>query len=138
MPLNPTGSQNPKLKIAERIRVLRAQHQMTQEQLATAVGVQARTLGFWEREDEQATEPAASAVLAIASVFGVTTDYLLGISEHPSGLAPDTWIADEAAIEYLRSHPKRRGKVVWSFKVPRRLRLLPHHEHEELRKELGD
>jgi DNA-binding XRE family transcriptional regulator len=58
-----------------RLRGLRAERDLTQEQLGELVHVDRQTISNWE--SGQNTPSLANAV-AIAKVFGVTTDYLVG------------------------------------------------------------
>ena len=48
---------------------------MSQPQLAKAIGVANSTVSFWENG---INEPKASYIIALAKLFDVTTDYLLG------------------------------------------------------------
>ena len=56
------------------IRGERCRADMTQAQLADAVGVSVGTVWRWE---SGYTDPSASEVAAMADVFGCTADYLL-------------------------------------------------------------
>lgn len=62
-------------KIGEKIRALRLQNQLTQEQLADRLGVSYQSVSRWENG---VTYPDIEFLPAIASYFSVTTDYLLG------------------------------------------------------------
>jgi len=62
-------------KIGEKIRTLRLQNQMTQEQLADRLGVSYQSVSRWENG---VTYPDIEYLPAIARHFSVTTDYLLG------------------------------------------------------------
>ena len=61
-------------KIGEKIRTLRLQHKLTQEQLADRLGVSYQSVSRWENG---ITYPDVELIPAIASHFSVTTDYLL-------------------------------------------------------------
>ena len=54
---------------------------VSQQKLAKAVGVDKRSVIFWE---QGATEPKASYICRMAEYFDVTTDYLLGVSDIPT------------------------------------------------------
>ena len=62
-------------KIGEKIRTLRLQNQMTQEQLADRLGISYQSVSRWENG---ATYPDIELLPTIARHFSVTTDYLLG------------------------------------------------------------
>ncbi len=67
--------------LGERIKYLRMEENLTQPQLAKAIGVSNAVISFWENN---LNEPKASYVLALAKCFNVTTDYLLGIDDENS------------------------------------------------------
>jgi len=61
--------------IAQRIKELRAECEMTQSELAAAVGFSQSMVARWEREE---CEPTAGAIAQLADAFGCSCDYLLG------------------------------------------------------------
>ncbi|MBQ4113211.1 MAG: helix-turn-helix transcriptional regulator [Clostridia bacterium] len=63
------------LRIAENIKRLRQDSQLTQAQLADRLGVSYQAVSRWENET---TYPDIELLPSIASLFGVTVDYLLG------------------------------------------------------------
>ena len=63
------------MKIGARIKELRKRHDVTQEQLADALGVTNQAISKWENENGY---PDIEYITVIAKFFGVTTDYLLG------------------------------------------------------------
>lgn len=62
-------------KIGDKIRSLRLQHKMTQEQLAARLGVSYQSISRWENG---VTYPDIEFLPAIAKHFSVSLDYLLG------------------------------------------------------------
>ena len=65
-------------KFAERLKELRTEKNLTQMQLSKETGLSAGVIGFWETEKRI---PNAMAIIALAKFFGVTTDYLLGVTD---------------------------------------------------------
>jgi transcriptional regulator with XRE-family HTH domain len=63
------------LRIAENIRRLRQEHNLTQVLLADRLGVSCQAVSRWENET---TYPDIELLPTIAAFFGVTVDYLLG------------------------------------------------------------
>lgn len=57
---------------------LRTDAGMSREDLSRRLEVSAMTIRNWERGD---TQPNAAQIKALADVFGVSTDYLLGRKE---------------------------------------------------------
>ncbi len=63
--------------IGKRIKELRGNHSMTQEELSKMVGVSTSMVGMYETE---ARNPSYEVLLKIADYFNVSTDYILGKS----------------------------------------------------------
>ena len=68
-----------KLTIQERIRDLRQEKKLTLEQLSEQTGLSKSALGSYESNDTK--DISHYAIIKLAKFYGVTTDYLLGISE---------------------------------------------------------
>lgn len=66
------------LMIAEKIRKFRREKDVTQEQMAQAIGVSAQSVSKWECGDGY---PDITLLPAIANYFGVSVDALLGTDE---------------------------------------------------------
>lgn len=62
--------------MAERIRLLRTEKGVGQNQLAEKIQVSNASISYWENAKQ---EPSAQAVYKLALYFDVTADYLLGI-----------------------------------------------------------
>lgn len=67
---------------AERLKALRKESGLTQIQFASAMSVASGTVAMWETKKR---EPNFEALIRIADFFGVTTDYLLGRTDIPTG-----------------------------------------------------
>ena len=64
----------------ERLKQLRKERGMTQLDLAAALNVSSGTVAMWETG---ASEPDHETILRLAELFGVSTDYLLGLKDEP-------------------------------------------------------
>ena len=62
----------------KRLKELRKLNSLTQTQLAVALGVTKATVSSYEKEERT---PSPEMLVRIASVFHVSTDYLLGVSD---------------------------------------------------------
>lgn len=71
-----------------RLRDLRNEKKLTQDDLGKMLNVSGKTIGAWERDSRQ---PNIEAINKIASIFNVSTDYLLG---NPEKKDDDTKTAD--------------------------------------------
>ena len=60
----------------ERIRELRKERNMSQKQLGEAIGVDFRTVSFWETERY---EPNITQIIKLCKLFQVESDFLLGL-----------------------------------------------------------
>ena len=62
----------------QRIKELRKEEGLTQTELAKATGLSQSAITAWE---VGTNAPTAMAIVILAEYFGVTTDYLLGVSD---------------------------------------------------------
>lgn len=92
-----------KLTIQERLKDLRCERKLTLEQLAEKVGVSKSALGNYESDSYKDMSPFAIARLA--RFYGVSTDYLLGLTENKDregGDIAELHLSDDA-LETLRT-----------------------------------
>lgn len=66
--------------LGQRIGQLRTAHGWNQVELAKRLGVAKQTISNWENENIQ---PSIDMLIRLAKLFGVTTDYLLGLDAIP-------------------------------------------------------
>jgi transcriptional regulator with XRE-family HTH domain len=66
---------------AERLKELREDHNMLQKDLANRLNVRNATISAWENK---ISEPDIDTIILLSNIFGVTTDYLLGLDENTS------------------------------------------------------
>ena len=94
-----TGNKLPK----ERLKKLREQRGITQEQVKQAIGCDLKSYRAWEKDGNY---PNADYLVALSHLFGVSTDYLLGISDFTNignkEMAEETGLS-ELAIDRLRA-----------------------------------
>lgn len=94
-----TGNKLPK----ERLKKLREQRGMTQEQVKQAIGCDLKSYRAWEKDGNY---PNADYLVELSHLFGVSTDYLLGISDFTNignkEMAEETGLS-ELAIDRLRA-----------------------------------
>ena len=93
----------PKLTIQERLKDLRVERSLTLEQLSAETGISKSALGKYEADDFKDISPFS--MVALAKFYGVSTDYLLGLTEqknHPNTELDALDLGDDA-IEVLRT-----------------------------------
>lgn len=66
------------VKFKERLKELRLEKELSQEELARALKINQRSISNWETG---ARQPDFETLILIAEYFSVTTDYLLGIAD---------------------------------------------------------
>ena len=66
------------MKIAECIKSLRIENNMTQQQLADKLFTSQDTISLWERDKSY---PDVVAVIRLAKIFNVSTDYILCVDD---------------------------------------------------------
>jgi transcriptional regulator with XRE-family HTH domain len=82
--------------LAERIRGLRMLRGLTQEEVAEAIGCHESAVSRWESASRM---PPCADVLALAELFGVSVDELLGRRDQPT--RRDSALLDKALLDQL-------------------------------------
>ena len=94
---------NTKLTLGERLKDLRVERGCTLEEVAAQTGLSRASIGNYE--SIESGDISLFAVMNLAEFYGVTTDYLLGVTENKN--RTDTVLADlhlsDEAIEMLKS-----------------------------------
>lgn len=67
------------MNFAERLKFLRTRRNITQQELATDLGISRTSVAGYESLGKQ---PTFDGLISIAKYFDVTTDYLLGVSDN--------------------------------------------------------
>ena len=90
-----------------KLKELRTQAGMTQQQLATLIGVTKSVVSFYELRERA---PSPDILIKCAGIFHVSTDYLLGIDKSDtldiSGLNESDIAILRALVESLRQKGK--------------------------------
>lgn len=92
--------------IQERIKNLRGERRLTLKELAEQTGLSSSALGSYEADEDK--DISHYALINLATFYGVTTDYLLALSEmknHPNVDLADLHLSD-AMVDVLK-----RGRV---------------------------
>ena len=66
------------IKFPERLRELRIEKNMSRKDLADLLYVNLRTISYWELGQRECN---LEQLVNIAQIFGVSTDYLLGLED---------------------------------------------------------
>lgn len=94
--------------ISDKIKLLRERRSMTQAEVAKKLGVTRSGVNAWEMG---ITVPSTQCVVALAELFDVSADYLLGIEKtaslNISGLTERQVAALAELIESMKQNPKQ-------------------------------
>lgn len=86
-----------------RLKRLRVQRGISQVQLANRLEVNTSTISAYENN---ISSPSARTLIRLSQIFGVSTDYLLGLDEslyiNVSGITEDQRLALEILVKGLR------------------------------------
>ena len=66
--------------LSERLIFLRKQHRISQKNVAEQIEISIRE---YQRYEYGQREPTASTIIALAKFYGVSADYLLGLTDKP-------------------------------------------------------
>ena len=64
---------------AQRLKELRTENNLTQQQVATKLGIRQQS---YTRYENGAGEPSLDTLIAIAKIYNVSVDYLLGLTDY--------------------------------------------------------
>ena len=70
------------MEICEILKRLRLDAGITQKQLAKEIGIAQATISQWE---SGTSKPTADALIALCNYYGVSADFILGISKDKEG-----------------------------------------------------
>lgn len=69
-------------KLPNRLKMLRNEKNMRQEDVAVTIGVTIKTYRTWEKDiDKMKSGIKSNNLIALAELYKVSTDYLLGLSD---------------------------------------------------------
>ncbi len=93
------------MKFGEKLKMLRTGQNLTQQQLATRLGVQKSVVSYYESGERS---PSTDVLIKLAGVFHTTVDYLLDVKRERvidvSELSESEIAAVTAVVEALRKH----------------------------------
>lgn len=85
-------------KLPNRLKVLRNEMGMRQEDVADAIGVTIKTYRTWEKDiDKMKSGIKSNNLIALAELYKVSTDYLLGLSDCRS--VDNHYIAEKTGLD---------------------------------------
>ena len=94
------------VEFGEMLKSLRQKAGFTQKQLADKMGITSSVVSYYELSERN---PSPETLIKLASIFHVTTDYLLGVQKNPdesldiSGLSKEEIDLLQHTIDVLRN-----------------------------------
>ncbi len=92
--------------IAERIRNLREEKNMTQTELAKKLGITRSSVNAWEMG---ISVPSTQYIVELAGIFKISTDYLLGVNHSATINVSGLTDADIQLVHGIISHLKEKN-----------------------------
>ena len=93
--------------IADKIKILREQQELTQAQLAKQLGITRSSVNAWEMG---ISVPSTQYIVELANIFRVSTDYLLGVDTTASISVAGLTDKDIELVHRIILHLKNRQK----------------------------
>ena len=97
------------MNIKNRIKSLRLNKFLTQKELGKLINVSPVSIGCWESGTKK---PSIEALIAMAKVFNVSSDYLLGINEDDTSEIVFMCKDEKSLLEDFRTLDKYGKKAV--------------------------
>lgn len=98
--------------VGKRLRLLRTERELTQEELGKVLGVGKTTISQYESE---VRKPDADMLKRIAQFFDVSVDYLLGLTEEKRPVKVET-LAAHRTDDPLKELPEEARRSLEEFK----------------------
>lgn len=95
----------------ERLKELRKQSGMYQEDVADAVGTTSRKIGYYESKDRR---PNPDMLIKLADFFNVTVDYILGRSDTPHDSYLNSNIIKNEMVNVKVLHDIKSGRPLFT------------------------
>ena len=94
--------------IADRIKLLRQENDMTQSDLARILGITRSSVNAWEMG---ISVPSTQYIIEMSRIFHVSTDYIMDVDTYATlsikGLYDDEIRMVHALIEHFRNKPRK-------------------------------
>lgn len=116
-----------------KLKQLRSEKGITQEELAKIMGVERSTIGKYESPNKPITPPT-DVLLRLCDYFNVSVDYLLGRDEKPQKTVRELLAENKQQYAYVAG--KGMGVDVITIKEPS-YTLVKHEDNQTMNTELS-
>ena len=110
------------------VKMLRIQNELTQKDMSNSLNVSIITIQNWEKGTKN---PSMSAIISLANLFGVSTDYLLGITSGEENNAQPMSKAECQLLCDFRLLDKHGRKAVETICSIEKSRILEERTREQ-------
>lgn len=93
-----------KENIAKKLRMLRAEYNLTQSDVANKLGITQQTYSKYEN---QSANLDSDIIVKLCELYGVSSDYLLGIKEAPKAAKKEKTVAYKASEDEIKTIVKK-------------------------------
>ena len=101
--------------LEKRLRELRLEHQLTQQDLGEALGIDRTSYTYYERGK---TSPSPASLCKLSRLYNVTVDYLLGLEERNAArLRESLPVGFAAPSDPIGALPKEERKLLMYYRV---------------------
>lgn len=114
--------------VHNKIKTLRLQNNMTQKEFAQSIGVSVVSIQCWENGSKK---PSMSAIISIAKIFKVTTDYILGVNQGKDYEIPMLSNAEHRLLSNFRKLDDHGKKVVETICSLEKSRIMSEEQQSE-------
>lgn len=95
------------MNLGMKLRKLRTEYKMTQQQLADRIGVAKSVVSYYETGDRF---PSNDVLIKLTSIFHVSSDYLLGIDSHRTLDVSDLSAEDIYVLEMVADALRKKSR----------------------------
>ena len=115
------------MSLSQKLKLLRAEHNMTQEQLAAQINVARATISGYETRDRQ---PSHEKLTSIAETFHVSVDYLLDNNDEASSITEFSLLQENLLDEQVFTLYKELSRSS-KEEIYKHIRLLKLWENQK-------
>ena len=121
----------------ERLRQLRQQQNLSQEELADRVGVHNNSVSKWEN----GVIPNMKRIITLAKILGTTATYLLGETDDPNPAAGNKSNSESVSTgdttPYTQAQTVDRGMLIYDLGNGKKIELPPTKDSYDFLREIA-
>ena len=100
--------------LADRLRTIRLEHRLTQQELADVLGLDRTSYTYYETGK---TSPSAVNIIKLAKIYNVTVGYLLGVEEnHPERMRGGL-VTLSSGVDPISQLPREERALLMNYRL---------------------